>query len=178
MRFFKEFAVRYQLRQAIRQAKDQRRSTVPYHQANYVGIIVEASTQSDIQAAMDLADRLRREGKDVHILALIEKPKELAIPAGIAAFGWKEIGWNGQVQSEAVRFFAGENFDYLYYLCHTAALPLELLLAQSQAKCRIGKHLQKPSQVLELSLAVSGETLTAQALRIWEMSRQLLRRAG
>jgi hypothetical protein len=147
----------------------------PRHSPNYrdarrIGIMFEASGPSSWDWLRRVRELLVREGKQVDLLAFFPRqPKELP-DDGTRFFTSSQISLTGDIRSEQAREFAQQEFDYLYCIAPDQSPVFDGLLAESRAKCRVGRYISGKDRFYDLMVSVgqrpSDDQLMEELLRI------------
>lgn len=127
------------------------RENVPYTQAKTVGIIFTVEDMRKHNLIKELIKKLEHDGKKASVVCHLPKDKQ-NYEFLFDFFTGKDVSFWGNNTSEAALKFSSTAFDYLLYL-DTEPNPLILnLLAQSKAKCRIGKFWEEGRPYFELMI--------------------------
>jgi len=139
---------------ALKKSKNHRAS-IPYEQAQRVGIIFSVEDKQKHEDIKEFAKLLEQDGKKVEILEYLPVNKE-NYEFRFDFFTIKDLSFWGQINSEHFNKFCDTPFDYLYYV-DMESNPLVLhLLAKSKAHCRIGKFKEDDSPFFELMIEQNG----------------------
>lgn len=99
----------------------------------------------DEKTALEFADRLRREGKKVTLLAW--QPDEKAAPSDhpFPVFGPKEVDWYTRPKREEVLQFMDQPFDLLFFLNTQSDRLSDFIAVGSRASCKLGPLSEHPA---------------------------------
>jgi hypothetical protein len=133
------------------------RTSLPYKQAQNIGIIFSVEDRAKHDQVKDFVKRLELEGKQVKVIQYLPTNKD-NYEFLYDFFTDKDLNMWGTIKSENAIRFSDTPFDYLFYLDITPN-PLVLnLLARSKAKCRVGKFFPKGEPYFEFMLEVNDGT--------------------
>jgi hypothetical protein len=133
--------------QLERETKTKRikRKLISFAQVNHIGIVYNANDTENERIVTAYANELRAEGKKVFMLGYVN---EKHLPASKkfllnSEFFWREKlnGINLPVKGQIGQFLQLE-FDLLLNLYFEPILPLQAIAAYSNAKYRVGAHLE------------------------------------
>ncbi|MBT1701663.1 DUF6913 domain-containing protein [Chryseosolibacter indicus] len=131
------------------------RSTIPYPQADLIGIVFTAEDKSRHDEIKEFVKKLEQDGKHVKVMTFLRKDMsnhEFLFDC----FSEKDLNFWGSIISESANRFAQIPFDFLLYL-DAAPNPFTLhLLAKSKAKCRVGKFFEGGEPYFELMIKQDG----------------------
>lgn len=116
------------------------RSSISLAEARSIGILVNATTDDQLQAALSLADRLKKQKKKVEVLAFTGKAKPSDSSSKYQVFGTKELDWAFRPKADAVKAFMEQPFDILFYHSHKGEPVLDYIMALSRARFRVGPY--------------------------------------
>lgn len=118
---------------------DVARNSVSYQKATQVGIIFSAENLKKHESIKRFIKQIEADGKKVKVLTYL--------PHGTQNFEFlfdhfskKELSIWGNFDSESVKDFTSQTFDYLFYLDKNTDPIIQNVLAQSKARCRIGNY--------------------------------------
>jgi hypothetical protein len=148
--------LRYKTRSFLRNNQAVRAS-LPYKQAQRIGIVFTVEDRSKHDHVKDFVKRLELEGKMVTVLCFLPKNKD-NYEFMFDFFTEKDLSFWGTITPSHALKFADTPFDFLFYL-DTEPNPLILnILAQSKAKCRVGKLFDKGEPYFEFMLEIKDGT--------------------
>jgi hypothetical protein len=131
------------------------RASIPYSQAVNIGIIFTVEDMQKHQDIKDLVSRLQHDGKKVKVLEFLPEKKE-NYEFKFDFFTIQDLSFWGNLNSEAALKFAGEAFDYLFYIDRQSNPLILHLLARSKAHCRVGKFNEDERDFFELMIEHNG----------------------
>lgn len=123
-----------------------------------IGILFIAENLQDNEMVMKYAEKLKKQGKDVHILGYLHKRN----PARNYLFPFiskRDITWFGKPKGGTSGYFIKYPFDILINFAPQEIVPFEYIFALSRAKCRIGfneKSSFKPYECILLADKTNG----------------------
>jgi hypothetical protein len=153
---FKLKFLRYRTNKALKKNKSLRAS-LPYKQAQYVGIIFSVEDRQKHDEIKGLIKLLEQDGKKVNVLEFLPKEKE-NYEFMFDFFSAKDLSFWGNIESNHAIKFAETNFDYLFYIDKESNPLILNLLARSKANCRVGKYAEGESSYFELMIEHNGTT--------------------
>jgi hypothetical protein len=121
--------------------------------ARKIGILFTADYGTESQVVEEYAESLRHQGKEVKLLAYLNKrnySKNYLFPY----ITGKDITWFGKPKGGTTGFFIKYPFDILINFCDKEVLPLEYISALSHASFRIGfneKNILEPYDCILLT---------------------------
>lgn len=116
--------------------------TVGIQQVNFakskkIGLLVDMEIIRS-EGLKQLTKLLSEEGKEIQTLLFRKKNEQPDIEIPHMEFTKKDVNWLGKFKKYDVKKFISTDFDYLFSLCSKSTLPIENILANCKAKCRIG----------------------------------------
>jgi hypothetical protein len=140
--------------QALKKNKSLRTS-IPYHQAQSIGIIF---TVEDKQKHIDikgLVQNLEQDGKKVKVLEFLPQKKE-NYEFLFDFFTSEDLSFWGIINSAQAKQFCETPFDFLFYPdLHSNPFILNLL-ARCKAHCRIGRYNEQERDYYEMMIEQNG----------------------
>ena len=131
------------------------REMVNLKTAKHIGILYKA-TLTDEMIISQFAEKLKAEGKEVHILGFKdEKNKE---DIGLKVFTKNSVNWLGVPNDARIDGFQKINLDILICAFKDECLPLEYIAATSKAKFRVGAFSQGKTNYYELMINVGDKS--------------------
>lgn len=131
------------------------RTSIPYQQAQSVGILFSVEDKQKHEAIKDFIKTLQQDGKKVTVLEFLPKYKD-NYEFKFDFFTIKDLSFWGKVNSPDADKFMESPFDYLYCIDSTYNPLILHLLAKSKARCRIGKFSSKDQPFFELMIEQNG----------------------
>ncbi|GHN00921.1 hypothetical protein WSM22_24100 [Cytophagales bacterium WSM2-2] len=133
------------------------RASLPYKQAHSFGILF---TVEDKQKHLDIKEfihQLEQDGKSVQVLEYLPLKKE-NYEFKFDFFTIKDLNFWGRVNSAQAQKFTSMPFDYLFYV-DKETNPLALyVLAESKARCRVGRFNEEDQSFFEFMIGQDGTT--------------------
>ena len=127
------------------------RTSLPYKQANNIGIIFTVEDKNKHDLVKEFVRRLELEGKQVKVMSFLPKNKD-NYEFLYDFFTDKDLSFWGTITSESAIRFADVPFDFLFYI-DTEPNPLVLnILARSKSRCRMGKFFENSEPYFEFML--------------------------
>ncbi len=112
------------------------RTSVPYGQAQHIGVIYSNDTPEKTKLAEKLKDLLQADGKKVKVLAYDRNVEVQHLP--FESFSKKDLSFWGNFNKQSIDNFNDTTFDFLYCLDNNPGEIIKNILAKSKAKCRVG----------------------------------------
>lgn len=155
---FKHTFLQWRTQSALKKNKNLRAS-IPYRQAQAVGIIFSVEDKAKHEEIKHFIKQLELDGKRVSVLEFLPRKKE-NYEFLFDFFTTQDLSFWGNIESQPAQKFANLPFDYLYYIDHEHN-PLVLhLLAKSKAHCRIGSYRPEGEAFFELMIEQKGSVKT------------------
>jgi hypothetical protein len=127
------------------------RASLPYKQATNIGIIFSVEDKAKHDEIKDFIKHLEHDGKHVKVMSFLPKNKD-NYEFMFDFFTEKDLSFWGNITSTAAIRFADTTFDFLYYLDTTPNPLLLNLIAQSKARCRVGKFWDQGGHFFEMMI--------------------------
>lgn len=132
------------------------REMVNLKTAKHIGILYKATLADEIMSISQFAEKLKAEGKEVHILGYKdEKNKE---DMGLKIFNRNSVNWYGVPNDARIDGFQKLNLDILICAFKDECLPLEYIAATSKTKFRVGAYSQGKTNYYELMVNVGDKS--------------------
>lgn len=154
MNSFKKFFLNHSVRKAVKNSAHINRKTVSYNEAKSIGVLFNAQSQQEIEVVNKFISTLQKGGKKVNTLTYFKKKEVEEHDFSFEYFTDENVDVFGKVQSEVVDDFVGRDFDYLFYIATSDEAPYDFVLANSKAKCRVGRKVEDKAELFELMLGV------------------------
>ncbi|MCU0442120.1 MAG: hypothetical protein MUE96_06955 [Bacteroidia bacterium] len=140
----KNYIGRWQLAREVK-TKRIKRKLIPFSQVEHIGIVYNAALKDDELLVSKYAQALRNEGKRVFMLGYVDL-KQLPHTKKFmlnSEFFWREKlnGINLPIKGKIGQFLELE-FDVLMSIYREPLLPMQAVAAYSNAKYRVGPHLE------------------------------------
>jgi hypothetical protein len=127
------------------------RDSLPYKQAQNIGLIFSVEDKAKHDEIKDFIKHLEQDGKHVKVMSFLPRHKD-NYEFMFDFFTERDLSFWGSITSPTATRFANTPFDFLYYL-DTVPNPLILnLIAQSKARCRVGKFWEQGMKFFELMI--------------------------
>ena len=136
-----------------------RRSNEAYERAKSIGVIFTVEDRKKHDEIKSLIRKMEHDGKKVKALAYLP-PDQENYEFMFDFFTYREISFWGNITATSAQEFAETPFDFLLYL---DSKPNDLILndvAQSKAKCRIGKFWDSGKPYFEMMIECYGDSKT------------------
>jgi len=129
--------VKYKTKKSQKENRALRKS-VGYKEANNFGIIFNNDEQSKIEAADKLISLLKMDGKNIKTIAFERKNSIKHLPYD--TFTINNFSFWGNLIGKPINDFTNAKYDFLICLDEQPNLLIRNILANSKAKCRIGRY--------------------------------------
>ena len=126
------------------------RESVAYKTANSIGIVFCNDEQSKIEDADKLIDLLKKDNKKVKVIAQEHKSAVKHLPYD--TFNDDNFSFWGNFIGKPIIDFINAEYDFLICLDEQPNHLVRSILANSQAKCRVGKFEENNQQTFEMLL--------------------------
>jgi hypothetical protein len=120
-----------------------RRQVVSFDAARKIGMLYDATLESDYESVKNYVKAIRAEHKEVVALGYVDGKglsRNQFAQLGLDFFTKKDLGWNMIPHSLEVKNFINEPFDILINLNEGNCFPLNYITAMSKARFRIGRY--------------------------------------
>jgi hypothetical protein len=134
-------------------------SSLPYKQANLIGILFTVEDKTKHEDIKDFVKRLENDGKQVKVMTFLPKNRE-NYEFLYDFFTDKDLNFWGSITSEAANRFTNIPFDFLFYIDTTPNPFLLNIIARSKAKCRVGKYFEEGQSFFEFLIEEKNGTKT------------------
>lgn len=118
------------------------RSSIYLDNASSVGILFDATLPEDKEVVLDFAEKLKRDGKKVKLLAFFDNKIQTA-DFTFPYLNQQKLDWALRPKSPEALAFAEQPFDLLINLSKSDIRPLDYIAAHSKAKFRVGPVTEK-----------------------------------
>jgi hypothetical protein len=124
---------------------------MPYRQAQNIGIIFTVEDRQKHDLIKDMVKHFEQDGKKVRVLEFLPKKKE-NYEFLFDFFTIDNLNFWGKIESDQAAQFSSTPFDYLFCVDSQSNPLLLNLLAQSKARCRVGKYSETEHAFFELMI--------------------------
>ena len=126
------------------------RESVAYKTASKIGIIFCNDEQRKIEDADKLVSLLKKDSKKVSVIAQEQEKAVKHLP--YYTFNKENFSFWGKFIGKPINDFISADYDFLVCLDEQPNFLIRSILANSQAKCRIGKFNENNQQTFEMLL--------------------------
>jgi Family of unknown function (DUF6913) len=126
------------------------RESVSYRSTKRIGIIFCNDEQKKLNDVDKLSDLLKKDGKKVKIIAQENKSGFKHLPYD--TFNDDDFSFWGKFIGKPINDFVTTDYDFLICLDDQPNHMISSILANSQAKCRIGKFEESNESIFEMML--------------------------
>jgi hypothetical protein len=127
------------------------RSTTAYNTAVSIGVIFCIEDETLLPQFDSFIHKLQQDNKKVTVLAYF--PQKITFYTyKYDCFTPQNISFWGNFNTDEVNSFVKKPFDYLFHLDDKPSTVVNGILAQSKAKCRIGKYAESNDPYYELMI--------------------------
>ena len=130
------------------------RESVAYKTARKIGIVFCNDEQRKIEDADKLVFLLKKDSKKVKVIAQEHKSAVKHLPYD--TFNKDNFSFWGEFIGKPINDFISADYDFLICLDEQPNYLIRSILANSQAKCRIGKFEENNQQTFEMLLKDKG----------------------
>ena len=130
------------------------RESVAYKTASKIGIVFCNDEQRKIEDADKLISLLKKDSKKVKVIAQEQKSAVKHLPYD--TFNKDNFSFLGEFIGKPINDFISADYDFLICLDERPNYLVRSILANSQAKCRIGKFEENNQQTFEMLLKDKG----------------------
>ena len=135
------------------------RYNLSYKKAVTIGVVFSVEDKAKHEAVKEFIRKLEHDGKQVKVVAYLPPDRE-NYDFLFDIFTKREISFWGNITASNALIFADTPFDFLIYL-DASPNPLILnLIANSKAKCRVGKFWSDGAPFFEMMIEGDGNTRT------------------
>lgn len=145
-----------------------RRQVVSFDAARKIGMLYDATLESDYESVKNYVKLIRAEHKEVIALGYVDG-KDLSrnqfAQLGLDFFTRKDLRWNMIPNSLEVKNFINEPFDILINLNDGNCFPLSYISAMSKARFRIGRYSKKNLHYFDFLIEAGNSTSLPQFIK-------------
>jgi len=134
------------IRQTIK--KPARREAIAFENIRTVGVIFTVKDLRKHEAVKKFIRNLENEGKRVEVISFLGKDKDNH-EFMFDFFTEKNVNFWGNVMAENLKKFVETPFDYLVCLDLEMNIFIDVALARTKAKCRVGGYVENKTDLLE-----------------------------
>jgi hypothetical protein len=128
-----------------------------FEQARTIGILVDATSEANRAAAVQYAEQLRKNGKQIDVRGFVNAPDPVEnFP--FKTWNSKSLAWSGQLSDEAAGQFWNTQYDILINLCTQPCAPLTAVSTLSRAHFRVAAFLEDTENAADLMIDLNGNT--------------------
>ena len=146
-------------------AKNKKRKAINLDMARNIGILFDASDDSDVRVVLNYSKDLKRAGKKVSLMAF----KGVKVLSGMEQFPCictKDLSLNLTPKNKDVLQFINQKFDLLISLHTQECLPLEYISTASSALFRIGYYQENKTDAYDFMVYGKSKSLRAFILQM------------
>ncbi|MCR9253441.1 MAG: hypothetical protein NXI20_23705 [bacterium] len=161
--------IKYHTKSALKNNRAKRQN-ISFPEAKEVGILhtyIDAKALEDVYGFFDL---LENQGKKVSVIILKDKKQELKVPE-FTLVDFQELSNVGK-WSDSVQKFFNSQFDYLFHLDLEGSKLTDNILANSKAKCRVGKFVDEKQEFYELMVRPEADDLHKLIQQIYQLIKR------
>ncbi|MGK7397348.1 MAG: DUF6913 domain-containing protein [Candidatus Cyclobacteriaceae bacterium M3_2C_046] len=146
----KQRLVKFRTQQLLKRNKV-KRYNINYAEAKSIGIIYSVEDKAKHEEIKKFIRTIELEGKVVDVISFLGKDKQ-NFEFMFDFFTEKDVSITGKFKPGSIHSFISKNYDYLFYIDSEPNYLIENILAQSQAKCRVGRFQQDKSSFFEMMI--------------------------
>ena len=134
------------------------RGSKSFPSSSTIGILFTVEDIDKHNNIKKFIEKLEAENKKVSSICFLPKGKD-NFEFLFNFFTKKEIGYFGQLKNEYLKDFLNQSFDYLFLLDQKSTPCMQYILANSQAKCRVGLAENQNQEFMELLIKPKSKTM-------------------
>lgn len=132
--------------------------------ATSFGILYNASTAENTALVTTFANTLKQKGKEVFLLGYVNDKKTESSEL-MKLFNKKSLNWYKIPNNKEADVFMNRKIDVLVAVHTLENLPLQYIAANSNAKFRIGPHIEKSSMSYDWMIQIQSDTTVENYLK-------------
>jgi hypothetical protein len=133
------------------------RSPANFQQARTIGILVDAGSEANRAAAVQYAEQLRKNGKQVDVRGYVNS-SDAVENYPFKTWNRKNLSWSGQLPDEVAGQFWNTQYDILINLCTQSCQPLAAVSMLSRAQFRVAAYQPEMEDAADLLIDLNGNT--------------------
>ena len=162
--------IKYHTKTALKK-NTAKRQNVSFPEAKSIGIIHTYCDSGSLEEVYSFFDLLENQGKKISVIILKDKKQDLKVPEfGLVDF--QDLSSVGKWSNGPVTDFFETPFDYLFHLDLEGNGLTDNILANSRAKCRVGKFINEKEQFYELMVQPEKENLQKLIKQIYQLIKR------
>lgn len=154
--FVKKYSLPIGLNRSIKKNKT-KRYNIHYKDARNILLFFTSEGNQKLAMVKSLQNKMEKEGKKVRCLYLLlddmDKP-DVHLDVGMDRFSPEDFSYMGKIIKPNVREILNIEYDYLIHADMESNMYADLILAQSKARCRVGKHFKERERHYELMIGI------------------------
>ncbi len=162
--------IKYHTRSALKKNASVRQN-VSFPEATTVGIIHTYQDSKSLEEIYSFFDLLENQGKKVKVVVLKDKKDSIKIPE-FDLIDVQQLNNIGKWSNDKVPQFFETRFDYVFHLDLEGSKLTDNILANSKAKCRVGKFQQEKEQFYELMVRPENDNLQKLIEQIYQLIKR------
>ena len=127
------------------------RSTIAYQDAESIGVLFCIQDEALLPSIDSFIHKLQNDNKKVTVLAYFPNKIE-QYNHKYDCFTPQNISFWGSFNNDLITNFVNQSFDYLFHVDDNSSTVIHGILAQSNAKCRIGKYKKASDEYYEFMI--------------------------
>jgi hypothetical protein len=134
---------------------------VPFGQARHIGIIYDATKDSDYELVKNYVREMMKDAREVVALGYVnlkEIPQNRYMKLGLDFFTRKSLNWKMKPRNSIVSSFLQREFDILICLNSEPSVPIRYVTALANARCKIGKYESSGPSVFDVMVKIEHQT--------------------
>jgi hypothetical protein len=155
--FLKKYTLPWFTKKILRNNKSVRKST-PYSAAKKVLILFTANGNQKFALVKNLQNKLEKDGIEVSFLYLLQRTDDrpdIHMDEGMVRMQKDNFTALGKLNDPQIKTLAEAEYDYLIHADLESNIYLDLLLAKSKARCRIGRYFTDDNPFYDLMIGIS-----------------------
>jgi len=155
LKMFKNTFLKFRTGKAVKLNKSAHYST-SFVEVNQVGILFTSGDESKLNAIKQLTSQLESDRKEVQILEYAPSKNDQS-KSDFPKYSIKSYNFWGNLENSDAQNFINQTFDYLFVIDQEIILPIQNILAQSKAKCRVGRSVPGMEAYFDLMIEMTGD---------------------
>lgn len=152
MELLKNYFLAQKSRKARARSENGPRTTPNFSEAGSIGILFSLEDEENHAALAQFIQWLEGQRKKVRVLTYFEYKRSHPFTFYFDAFTKEDISPMGLIQNAKVSQFLEIEFDFLYCIYTKEQPVLDIILAETKAKCRVGPFDEKRLNLFELMI--------------------------
>ncbi|MEM7107878.1 MAG: hypothetical protein AAF519_06605 [Bacteroidota bacterium] len=149
-----------------------KRANLAYDTAKTAGILFTVEDLHKHEQIKKFIKNLERDGKKVSVLSYLPKGMQ-NFEFRFDFFSIGEFNFWGKFESQVIKDFVNQSFDYLFYIDIEGNALIHNILAMSKAKCRIGGYNEENARFCEMMVEGKDKTVDSLLVEMYKYTQLL-----